>query len=414
MVTQAEQSPVFTLPPLHPGQAKVLQSRARFKVLACGRRWGKTRLSAVWLTSIALQGGRGWWVGPEERRAKEGWYDLVDLSRMIPGARSVYEDKILYYPGGGMIEIRSAHDPDQLRGAGLQGLVFDEAAFVQSEDVWDASLLPTLLDYKAPALIPSTPKGRNWFWRLYQQGLDPAFPDVESFNFPTVTNPYIDPAEIEQIRLRTPERTFRQEYLAEFLDDAGGVFRYVRDAVNVQTDKYDPDHQYVIGVDWGKEKDFSVFICVDVTEKRVVEMLRSNKVEYALQRGRLMAMYERWLPVVIIAEENNIGKAVREQLERDGLPIRPFVTSNTSKQEIIDQLALAFEQHTISLPDDPVLLGELEAYEMQRLPSGRMRYQAPNGMHDDCVMALALAWSQQKRARRSAMTVRRNVPSYLR
>ena len=102
---------------------------------------------------------------------------------------------------------------------------------------------------------------------------------------------------------------------------------------------------------------------------------------------------ERWnVSNNIVAERNSMGEPLIEQLSRDGLPVTSFQTTAQSKAQAIDALALAFERSEIRILPEPVLVGELQAYEMQRLPSGMMRYSAPDGMHDDTVMALALAW----------------------
>jgi hypothetical protein len=102
---------------------------------------------------------------------------------------------------------------------------------------------------------------------------------------------------------------------------------------------------------------------------------------------------EQWQPSQIIAEQNSIGQPVIEQLTRDGLRIQPFTTTSASKAQAIEALALAFERRDIRILNDPVLVGELVAYQAERLPSGLLRYGAPGGGHDDMVMSLALAWS---------------------
>jgi hypothetical protein len=152
-------------------------------------------------------------------------------------------------------------------------------------------------------------------------------------------------------------------------------------------------HHYVIGCDWGRSNDYTVFVVLDVTAKSIVALDRSNRVDYSLQCERLKALSERWQPHQIIAEQNSIGQPVIEQLTRDGLRIHPFTTTNTSKAKAIEPLALAFERGEIHILNDPVLVSELVAYQAQRLPSGQLRYSAPDGQHDDTVMALAMAWS---------------------
>ena len=122
-------------------------------------------------------------------------------------------------------------------------------------------------------------------------------------------------------------------------------------------------------------------------------MDRFNQIDYSVQRGRLQALAERYRPTVILAESNSMGEPIIEQLQRDGLPVRGFQTTNATKAAIIEGLALAFERQELRILNDATLIGELQAYEMDKTPSGMVRYGAPEGMHDDCVMSLALAWA---------------------
>jgi len=120
---------------------------------------------------------------------------------------------------------------------------------------------------------------------------------------------------------------------------------------------------------------------------------RSRGIDYTLQSKRLQSLSERWHPQQIIAEQNSIGQPIIEQLTREGLRIDSFTTTNASKAQVIESLALAFERGDIRIPHDPVLIGELVAYQAERLQSGLLRYGAPSGQHDDTVMALAMVWS---------------------
>ena len=121
-------------------------------------------------------------------------------------------------------------------------------------------------------------------------------------------------------------------------------------------------------------------------------MARFNQIDYSVQIGRLEAIYNRFRPRKIIAESNSMGEPLIEQLRNKGMHVEGFATTNKSKAQIIDGLALAFENDELTILDDPVLINELQAYEAERLPSGMFRYGAPSGMHDDTVMALAMAW----------------------
>lgn len=370
---------------------EVKNSAARFKVLACGRRWGKTRLGTLLCIDVALRGGRAWWVAPSYKMATPGRRGLYRIAAQIPGAVVNRGNALVTLPNGGTVQVRSADDPQSLRGEGLDYAVLDECAFM-AEAAWAESLRPALSDRQGAALFISTPKGRNWFWRLWQRGQDESEEDWASWQRPSRENPYLAASEIEAARGDLPERVFQQEYEALFLDDAGGVFRRVMEAATLQPQGSLAGRQYVMGVDWGKSNDFTVLTVLDAVSGDMVAMDRFNRIDYAVQRGRLAALAERYRPTVILAESNAMGEPIVEALQREGLPVRGFQTTNATKAQIVEGLALAFEQGAIRVLNDPVLVGELQAYEMGRTPSGLVRYSAPEGMHDDTVMSLALAW----------------------
>ena len=127
--------------------------------------------------------------------------------------------------------------------------------------------------------------------------------------------------------------------------------------------------------------------------RRMVDMDRFNGVNWSMQRGRVKAMIDKWGIERVIAEHNSIGGPNIEALQNDNLPIVPFETTGLSKPPLIESLALAFERGEIAIFDDGVLTGELSAYERKVSPqTGRSQFSAPEGLHDDTVIALALAW----------------------
>ena len=211
------------------GQKMVHDSQARFKVLACGRRWGKTRLGVNECLTVASDRGRAWWVAPSYKMSEVGWRPIRRMTSQA-GCSIRKADRTVEFPNGGEIAVRSADNPDSLRGEGLDLVVIDECAFVQ-ETAWVEALRPALSDRQGRAIFISTPKGRNWFWRAFQRG-QLGSPDWASWQFPTSANPYIRPAEIEAARGGLPERVFRQEYLAEFLENEGAVFRNIAACIN--------------------------------------------------------------------------------------------------------------------------------------------------------------------------------------
>jgi hypothetical protein len=258
---------------------------------------------------------------------------------------------------------------------------------------------PTLLDYKGDGFLLSTPKGRNAFWQMFQWGIDDNIADWSSWQMPTNANPYIDQAEIDDMRSTMPEQVFRQEILAEFIEDGAGVFRRVSECAIAIPETEAPLRkdgsrmgEYLIAVDWGKHHDFTVLTVFNLSTNSMVHMDRFNQIDYTVQVNRLVSLYEKFRPVTIIAERNSMGDPLIEQLQRRGLPVQPFNTTNATKARAVDDLALAFERGDIKIINDPVLISELQAYEMERLPSGLMRYNAPSGMHDDTVMSTAIGW----------------------
>lgn len=375
---------------LHSGQMQVHNSSARFKVLACGRRWGKTRLGVNECLGIAARGGRAWWVAPSYKMSEVGWRPLRQIATRIEGVDVRRVDRQIVLPGGGEVSVRSADNPDSLRGDGLDLVVVDECAFV-IEEAWTEALRPALSDRQGAAMFISTPKGRNWFWRAYMRGQDGNEAEWQSWRFPTASNPYIQSGEIEAARKMLPELAFQQEYLAEFLEDSGLVFRNIRACIALPPSGPEPGRAYVMGVDWAQSHDFTVLTVMDVATRQVVEIDRFNQIGWDVQRGRLAAMARRWNVQQILAEQNSIGGPNIEQLQSEGLPVRAFQTTNETKQNIVVALQLAFERAEIRIPDNPALIAELEAFEAERLPSGRWRYQAAQGMHDDMVISLALA-----------------------
>jgi hypothetical protein len=115
-----------------------------------------------------------------------------------------------------------------------------------------------------------------------------------------------------------------------------------------------------------------------------------------MQRNRLRALRDRYRPRVILAESNSLGGPMLEQLRLEGLRVRGFTTANSTKARIVSAVQLAFEKGTIKIPDNPVLIGELQAFQAKTLPSGFIRYEAQENCHDDTVIAFCLAWEARR------------------
>ena len=398
------------LPMPHAGQRRVRQEARRFNVLSAGRRWRKTTLVMPVAVEVMLGGGTVVWGAPTYDQVATAYEEMQRACRGVARfRRSPSMDAEI--PGAGRVLFRSLDNPDNARSKTADLVVVDEAGDVL-EAAWTEVLLPMIMDTHGGAWLMGTPKARNWFWREHTTANDPAntaAAEWAAWQIPTLgcriedgklvraPHPYENPdIPFEEVRTlfdRMPERSFRQEILAEFLEDGGSVFRGVRSAATARTLTHaEPSRRYVLGVDWGKSEDFSVITVLDDESGEVVRVDRFNQIDYAVQKGRVVAAHEAFKPVAVVVERNSIGEPLIEDLQRAGLPVTPFTTTNASKSLVIDALSLAFERGEIRIPDDPVLVAELEAFEMERLPGGSFRYSAPSGLHDDCVMSLAFAW----------------------
>jgi phage FluMu gp28-like protein len=383
------------LPSPHAAQRQILSEAKRFNVLACGRRWGKSTLGIDRIIEMALQGQPCGWFAPTYKHLLDVWRELTGVLQPVIRDKSESERR-LQIAGGGVIECWSMDSAgDSARGRKYKLVVVDEAALVpELERAWQATLRPMLTDLKGGSWFLSTPRGINDFKGLYDRGQDEEREDWASWQMPTSTNPYIDAAEIEAARKDMSEAQFNQEFLAQFVAWEGALFRRVMEAATASPGAIRAaNHTYAIGIDWGRSVDYTVFVVIDATTRTVVEIDRSNRADYAVQIGRLKAMCGRWRPAAGLAELNSIGQPILEQVWREGMLVQGFTTTNASKAAIVEGLALAIECGQLRIPPDPVLLAELQAFRAEPLPSGMMRYAAPAGQHDDCVMALALAWA---------------------
>jgi len=383
--------PSLILPELRPDQKAIVRHRAQTKSLAMGRRWGKTTLGGTYALACARRGAAVAWVVPTYRNARPLWRFCEQRTAAVADRiRTNRAEMVMEFPGRGRLGIYSAENDTGLRGESFHLVIIDEAAQIKEETYTDV-IMPTLADYNGRCLLISTPKGLNWFYTEFQRGVADGKAQA-SFHAPTSANPRPNiQRAFRLVKGRVPERTYRQEWLAEFVESGGLVFRNV-DALATLKAQEGPiqGHTYVGGVDWGRFEDASVFAVLDATTRELAYVDRMVDTNFHLQLTRLQALHQRFGVITWTAEYNALGGPQVEALQNAGLPVMAFTTTNATKAKIIDDLALALEQKTLRLLDDPVLCGELKAYTSERLPSGLIRYSAPEGMHDDHVMALAL------------------------
>ena len=380
------------VPELHPKQRAIADAKARYKVAACGRRFGKTQLGIDQIIATLVDGKPAAWFSPTYKMLADVWRQFKATLAPIITDKAETEHRIETVTGG-VLDMWSLENPDAGRGRKYQRVVIDEAGLIAKlEEAWTEGIRPMLTDYKGDVIFSGTPKGRNYFWRLYCMGDDPEAAGWQSWHMPTTANPMIDADEVDAARLLLPDRAYRQEYLAEFIEESGGVFRNVAESIDVgRTDNEPPQagRSYWLGVDLARIEDFTVLTVLDDTGRQVY-FERFNQVSWELQITRIEAVALRYGARTLV-DSTGVGDPIFEALRKRGLNVEGIQLTSQSKEQIIDGLAIALEQSKLRLLDVQVQTNELMAYQYELTNARNIRMNAPAGMHDDTVISLALA-----------------------
>jgi phage FluMu gp28-like protein len=369
------------LPNPHVNQQVILDSSKRFRVVMCGRRFGKSELSQIEIIVNALQGKQVAYITPTYQLARV-FFDR--LTKAIPFENNKSELSIKF-PNDGAVYFFTGERLDNLRGRKFHFIVIDEASFIPNlEEGWQNSIRPTLTDYKGRALFLSTPKGKNFFYSLF---LKSGEPDWESFKFTTYDNPYIDRGEIDDARTQLPQVVFEQEYMANPAENASNPFgsSYIKQC----TFELSHEPPIAFGVDLAKSVDWSVIIGLDKNGS----VCHFERFQKDWRQTKLVIQNLPKVPVLV--DSTGVGDPIFEDLQREGVLVTGFKFTSTSKQQLMEGLASAIQQRKITFPEG-YITNELEVFEYQYTATG-VRYSAPQGFHDDCVMALGLAWQHYTR-----------------
>ena len=384
----------ITLPSPHPKQDEIIDSPAKRKVILAGRRVGKTTVAA-WISSKAvLEGRRVLYAAPKQDQTEAYWgYCKENLANLIvAGYVRKNETMRMLELGAGRIRAKTAWDADGLRSDYADLLILDEYALMDP-DTWDKVGAPMLLDNDGDAIFIFTPKRKNHAFHLYQRAIADLTGRWQAWHFTSHDNPHLSVDALAEITAEMTEDAYRQEILAEFLENEGAVFRNIEACMHAPASTLveHEGHYIVAGVDWGKQNDFTAISIGCATCHQELELDRFNQIDYVFQRGRLEVLCEKWHVGWAMAESNAMGEPVIEELQRVGLPVEGFQTTATSKPPLIENLALALEREEWQFLDDSIAKGELEAYERKvSVTTGRSSYSTPEGLHDDTVIARAL------------------------
>jgi len=388
---------------LHPKQQEIFDSDARFKIVSCGRRFGKTYLAAYEIllkSGFIVPDGVSWVVSPRYKQTMIMWRKLKTIipKQLVQDVRE--GDKYIELTNGHQLWAMSADDPDSLRGEGLDFVVIDEAAMVK-EIAWTEALQPALMDKLGKAMVISTPKGLNWFYDLFLSGVseDPLYAEFESFQFSSYDNPFLDPNEIERLRLKLPPHVYKQEILAEFLSGAGEVFpepQWVEEVPYADLPPLDGYSFYVAGLDLASIVDYTVHSIFRYTEKEGFVEMRE------VFRQRFQGAWDLQIPQIRRAQQafgnppcfcdtQGLGEPVVSRLGLAGVNVRRINVSSSMKPQLISNLIFLMNQRIIKVIYDKTVEDEYTRYSFTQNEAGHIRYSAPQKSHDDIVMSHALA-----------------------
>lgn len=370
-----------TLPKPHKAQLEIISQAKRFNVLDCGRRFGKSKLAANILSENALEGDPGAYFAPTYKLLEGTFKDILTALNGLISRK--HDNQRIELITGGSIEFWSLENPLAGRSRKYKVAIIDEAAFNRNLwQSWTEAIRPTLTDLKGSAWFMSTPKGKNDFYKLWMRG-QTGEPDWMSWQMPTSTNPFIDASEIESARRDLPELAFKQEYLAEFNDNVANPFGL--DYIRICTGQMSSEPAVCFGIDLAKSFDWTVIIGLD----------RFGTVCYfdRFQRpwNETKEIIRRLPRAAIKIDSTGVGDPITEDIQRDRGDVHSFKYTSTSKQQLMEGLSAAIHQRKVIFPEGPIK-AELESFEYQMTGTG-VKYTAPPGLHDDCVNALALAWS---------------------
>lgn len=378
------------IPPFHPhpGQQTILGSKARYRVMSCGRRFGKTALATEWLALAeggAIDGSKVGFFAPSYKLLLEVWSSMERTLKPVTRKANKTEMRIELITGG-VIDFWTLEDADAGRGRKYHRIVVDEAAHARYlKDAWERAIAPTLTDYRGEAWFISTPKGLNFFHDLFQRGNSDEWPEWQSFQLPTAVNPFIPSAEVESMRSQLPNLVYCQEYEAQFVTFGGGLVKS-----SMLRDEATPANlPTVLGVDLAistkQGADFTAIAALSrdpATGVVYVREVERHRCEFNQVLERIKAAAARHRPTVIAIEQTQYQAAVIQELTRTtSLPVRG-VRPDKDKITRFAPLLTRYEQRMVC--HHPT---QVPAWFRDELLS------FPEGEHDDGVDAVSYAYS---------------------
>ena len=379
------------LPPLYRKQHEAICDPARFVVIEASTKSGKTLGCLLWMLGEAWNRPRStcWWIAPTFEVTKQVGYErLRSMLRDADPEKRIWEENAsrlaLTLANGSRIAFKSADNPDTLYGEDVHFAVIDEATRCP-EDSWHA-VRSTLSATKGRCRIIGNLKGRkNWCYRLARQAESGTEPDIAYHKLTAsdaVAGKVLDAEEVDAARRQLPEHIFRELYLVEPSDDGGNPFGI--DAIRACLAPLSTEEPAAYGIDLAKSTDWSVIVGID--KAGTVCRLDRFRLDWQATRERIAATIGN-VPTMI--DSTGVGDPIVEDLQRGRSNVEGFKFTMTSRQQLLEGLAATIQRREVRFPDG-FIRTELEAFEWESTRTG-VRYTVSAGVHDDGVMALALA-----------------------
>ena len=376
----------YNRPKITDYQKAILDSPARFTICEASTKSGKTASHIIWLFEQALTlklNQRVWWVAPIYQQAEIA-FNRMRAQVTYPNFFKVNETKLrLTLPTGSIIEFKSAEKPDNLYGDDVFAAVFDEFTRAREES-WFA-LRTTLTATRGKCKLIGNAKGKkNWGYRLGAKArsgeVDYEYHKITAWD--AVAAGILDKEEIIQAKIDLPDNVFNELYLAEPNDDASNPFglEHIRNSIQPLS----LNAPIVFGIDLAKSFDWT---CIVGLDKRGFICVYKRFQSDWKQTMETIKMTVKGMPCSIDA--TGVGDPIVEELQRTNYNIEGFKYSSASKQQLMEGLVTAVQKREISILEG-VMRSEMESFEYEYTRTG-VRYNAPSGMHDDTVNALALA-----------------------
>jgi len=289
---------------------------------------------------------------------------------------------------GSILQLVGADNIDRIVGTNPIGCVFSEYAIMKPE-VWDL-ISPILAENGGWAVFVYTPRGQNHAYNLMKKAEKNPKWHVEKLPV-SYTNAVKEEDLLEQ-KMNMSSALYNQEYELDFTENASAVYKDLAKRTYPRDEWVHNDLGfYQIGVDLAKTNDYTVITPIDLTTFRVAPQDSFNQVDYTLQKTKIEAAFYRYNKPVIVMDSTGVGRPIVDDLLNKGINISPFMFTYNSRNELLVNLQILLEQDKIKIPDDPMLLEQLEAAFWDTTAQGRTRITVPEDKHDDALMSLALA-----------------------